>query len=230
MPDSIFVMRMTYRRMTYRRGYTLVELIIAVGILIMLLAAAISSVISSRESFIFNNAVTQISLLVRQARSLAVTAKAQPDYTDFDKDGLDYKSVPPDLATPANYGIFFGNKKITLFVDVHRGDNRYQTEAGRYEAPSDSVGFGDWTQGYDVKLAEFEINNELKLIIDPNNTDTFLFSPVFADITFYKQLKPTDEFFIFGIKEKHGNKRKQCFKIHPVAGVPEVADVEECPS
>lgn len=216
-----------------RPGYTLAEMLIVVGILIMLLASAIRGLINSQSAFIFNNAVTQVALLVREARSLAITGKAQVDYTDYDRDEMAANPDSDDTVTPANYGVFFEDNamgtpdKLVLFVDIHKGESAVQPEAGTYNAAPAT--FGAFEEGKDVKLAEFEINGDLNLVLEPMGTDTVLFSPIFADTTFDSALGPGDDFFIFGVEEIDGFLRKRCFKIHPIAGVPEEAEDSECP-
>lgn len=215
-------------------GYTLVEMVIVVGILIMLLSATIRGLINSQRAFIFNNAVTQVSTIVREARSLAVTGKAQIDYTDYDRDEAGPNPDSDDSVTPANYGIFFENNpvgkpdRIILFADINKGESVAQPEGGKYEAPPNGTNFGVFVEGRDVKLAQFEINKSLDLVLNPPGTTTVLFSPIFADTTFYPPLGPSDVFFVFGVKEINGDQRKTCFKIHSVAGVPEVAETSEC--
>ena len=218
-----------------KNGFTLAELIIVIGLLMLIFALSIRGLVNSQQSFIFQNSVEQVVQLVREARSLAVTGKAQPDFTDSDRDGASNVTVPPDYVAPAHYGVYFQKAsgstpaKITLFVDLSKGALDSVQNEGVYNAPGSSIGFGayDPATGKDVKLAEFTLDDSLDLVLKPSPTNTVMFNPLFADTTFNPAL--VGNFFYFGVKEKATGGRERCYKIHPIAGVPEVVtDVTEC--
>lgn len=183
--------------------------------------------VNSQQSFIFNNSAERVIQLVREARSLAVTGKAQTDYTDADKD---YGLANPDsgdYVTPAHYGVYFdttvGANKLVLFFDVNRGESVDQTE-GFFDKPSAATGIGQFEAGKDVVLAEFSLDTTMSFILNPAGTNTVMFSPIFADTSFDAPLGVT-KIFVFGVKDTGGNiDRQRCYKIHLVAGVPEAAD------
>ena len=211
----------------FRPGFTLAEFIIVVGILLMLFTLSMRGLVNSQKSFLFNNTAEKVIQMVREARSLAVTGKAQTDYTDADKD----RTLPnPDLGdyvTPAHYGVYFDTasspQKLVMFFDVNAGEASDQTE-GVYDPPSAATGIGKFEDGKDVILAEFSLDENMSFILNPAGTNTVMFSPIFADTSFDAPLAGT-KIFIFGVKETGGTvNRQRCYKIHLVAGVPEVAD------
>lgn len=217
--------------MKYKKGFTLAELITVIGLMMLIFALSIRGLVNSQQSFVFQNSVEQVVQLVREARSLAVTGKAQPDYTDSDRDGL----TTNDYTAPAHYGIYFqqasgGNPaKVTLFVDLSKGALDSVQNEGIYNAPGSTIGFGAYDAGKDVKLAEFELDDSLDLVLKPTAIKSVLFNPLFADTSF-EGLLGTEKFFYFGVKETATGGRERCFKIHPIAGVPEVVtNVTECP-
>lgn len=188
--------------------------------------------VNSQKSFIFNNTAERVIQLVREARSLAVTGKAQADHTDADKDVDPDTTDPTDFVTPAHYGVYFdttaGANKLVLFFDVNRGESVDQTE-GQFNKPSAATGIGQFEAGKDVVLAEFSLDTSMSFILDPPVTNTIMFSPIFADTSFYPALGVGTQIFIFGVQETGGTvDRKRCYKIHLVSGVPEVADDTEC--
>ncbi|HLG26006.1 MAG TPA: type II secretion system protein [Candidatus Gracilibacteria bacterium] len=216
-----------------RAGFTLAELLIVITLIVLLMAAALRGMVNSQRTFIFNGASQQVSSLVREARSLAVTGKAQQDYTDYDQDGcfdgvINSHTDPacpsePDYVTPAHYGIFFNSADgtATLFADLHGSGIE-----GVYNPPVPATTpIGTFIAGYDLKLAIYTLPPSLDYILDPAATTTIMYSPIFADTDFDADLGISDEFFVFGVKETEGTAlSKRCFAIHPVAGVAETTD------
>lgn len=187
--------------------------------------------VNSQKSFLFNNTAERVIQLVRESRSLAVTGKAQRDYTDADKDYVPAGADSGDYVTPAHYGVYFdttaGANKLVLFFDVNVGESVDQNE-GVFDMPSAATGIGQFEAGKDVVIAEFSLDPSMSFILDPATTNTIMFSPIFADTSFDVALGGT-KIFIFGVEETGGAvDRKRCYKIHLVSGVPEVADSTEC--
>jgi type II secretory pathway pseudopilin PulG len=221
--------RKIQNKIHFKSGFTLAEFIIVIGILLLLFTLSMRGLVNSQKSFLFNNTAERVIQLVREARSLAVTGKAQPDYTDADKDSA-LSTDPNDYVTPAHYGVFFdttaGANKLILFFDVNVGESTggdLQTE-GIFDAPSAATGIGQFEAGKDVELAEFALDPSMSFILTPATTNTVMFNPIFADTSFQAALSGT-KIFVFGVKETGGTvDRKRCYKIHLVAGVPEIAD------
>lgn len=208
-------------------GFTLIELVVVITLIIILFAAGITGLITSQRSFIFNNAYQQVISMVREARSLAVSAKAQPDYTDYDQDGLDYQTTPqnggPDQVTPAHYGVYINTAEntITLFADTHKSNSSTQQE-GIYDPPPPNQPLQTYSSGHDVKLAEYTLPEDMKFIVNPSDEATILYTPLFADTVWQGSGAMNTPFYVFGIEEIKGlTFRKRCFAIHPVSGVPE---------
>lgn len=214
-----------------RSGFTLVELLLVIMMVVILTAAAINGIIRSQRTFTFNGTDQQVGSLVREARSLAVTGKAVLDYTDYDQDGLD--DADADYVTPANYGIHFDTATgtMTLFADMHPESSMTMSIEGEYDAPTG--GFGVYTPGEDIKIAEYTVPGTIDLLAEGSGTtavDTIMFSPIFADTSFFDSVATTTvdltgEFFVFGIRENgYASNLERCLVIHPIAGVAETTD------
>jgi prepilin-type N-terminal cleavage/methylation domain-containing protein len=212
------------RRTILRSGFTLVELLIVMAIVIMLMASAVSSMANSRKYFTFTNAYEKAVQMVREVRSNAVTGKAEQDYTDYDQDGV----TIGDLVTPAGYGINFDSASgtITMFADLHKSDADPNQHEGIYDAPT-SGAVADYQAGKDLILEIYTIDPALTLVL-AGGPSTIIYTPVFADIIFNPGIS-SGNFFIFGVSEG-ADLRHKCSKIHPVAGIPEIATDAECPS
>jgi len=231
------MLRMTNKH-SARAGFTLIELIVATMLIIFLTAATISGLVRSQRTFTFNGADQQVGSLVRQARSLAVTGKAVPDFYDYDGDGL--RDDVGDFVTPANYGVYFDSatNTLTLFADLHAYSGGGLTE-GVYDEPSSGGGIGQYELNKDLKLAEYVVPPTLSLLSkanDASGVNTVMYSPIFADTAFANDMSVVDLksdglFFIFGLREKPPFARENCFAIHPIAGVPETtaATGTSCP-
>jgi len=214
-----------------RKGYTLVELLIVIGITVLLLSLAIGGMSNSQKSFTFSNAYERVIQLVREARSSAVTGKATLDYNDYDNDGK--KAIDNDYVTPAAYGIDFYKGTatvpgtVTLFADLHKSTPDPNQREGTYDPPV-PFALNKYQAGKDLAIAQFTLPKPLKLILKgtlppslgPVRQQIF-FTPIFADVTIQPAL--TNKLFIFGVSEGTAKGRFRCSQIHPIAGVPEVA-------
>jgi type II secretory pathway pseudopilin PulG len=229
LPRIFFSAMRKQKKKNFKVGFTLIELILVMTVTIILLGAAASSMIRSQRTFVFNGAYQNIQMMVREARSFAVTGKAQPDYTDFDGDGCrnadahesdcDLADTENDLVTPANYGVHFdaGGGRVILFADIQKTDGD-QTN-GVFDEPSDGTGINEYETGKDVILKVYEVPASLDLVVQPDGSSNAVFySPIFADVSF----ETPASFFIFGLMEKANvGERKDCMVMHAVSGVPE---------
>jgi len=215
----------------FRSGFTLIELVIVMGVLVVLMTMAMASMGSSRKYFNISTAYEKVVQMVRETRSYAVTGKANLDWTDYDQDGLDNEDG--DLVTPAGYGIYFdtANKTVTLFADVRKSSVDGNQSEGQYNAP-DSTAVGVYQAGRDVILERYTILSTLTLIAT-GGPYTIIYTPIFADTIFYPALNSGEKLFIFGASEGEEvegmDVRHMCSKMHLVSGVPEKATDTECP-
>ena len=212
-----------------RAGFTLIELILVVILIIILSAAAIGSIFRSQRAFTFNTASQQVSSMVREARSLAVTGKSILDFTDYDQDTLD--DSDGDRVTPAHYGVHFdtGTGTVTIFADMHGSGTE-----GVYDGTP--AGFQTYSAGKDLKIAEYVVPSTLSLLVNSGATgaDTVMYSPILADTAFSgggSSQDLTGKFFVFGIRENTPAPVERCMAIHPISGIPETTDAtgESCP-
>jgi|GEM_PF-1843778 len=240
--------RIVSRSQDSRSGFTLIEMILVVAITLFLLVATVQGFANSSAQFGFGNASVRVEELVRQARSLAISGKAQLDYANYAHKDAHCDGVPsasdPCLATPAHYGVNFATVGtgyvVTLFVDNHTPSPCPVGACGvegKFDAGSAAT---DYANGFDIILDTYALPSGMKFIIP--NTDgttnpgcttspcsaTIFYSPVFADVT--SDLTdlppttplPTDPFFRFGISQTSGTlSRKHCSEIHILAGVSE---------
>lgn len=106
---------------------------------------------------------------------------------------------------------------MILFADLH--DTYGSNKEGLY-APGAPL--NTYQQGKDLNLAEFRLPEGYTFIIPTGRT--IFYTPVFADTSFDS---PPQTFYIFGVEDASSGIRR-CSKIHPIAGVPEVATTSEC--
>ncbi len=225
-------------------GFTLAELILVVALTLFLLTVTVQGFVNSASQFTFSNASERVQEMIRSARSLAISGKAQLDYTDFDKDGcFDDSSLnvspcdssaPPDYVTPANYGINFSKTTpggvdtytVTLFADLHANPSCASGcgQEGVYDSGS---GLADYRNGKDVILDQYVLPNGIVFAFPGtgNNDATIFYSPIFADASFKvgtSPVLPEDPFFTFGVSQMQGTiLRKRCYEIHKLAGISE---------
>lgn len=216
-----------------KKAFTLIELMIVMVIVVMIIGVGLGGMINSQRQVLFLSAYENVIQLVRDQRSLALSGKAMPDYTDYDKD---LSSV--DLVTPANYGVSFDltKKTVTTFIDLHKSATITNQTEGQYDPPysppaTTTLVFYQYVPGKDVAMAQYKLDSKLGLISNmfkTGNTRVDIFySPIFGDVTIKPALTAPEQFLIFGV-EDHDKGRVKCSKIHPIAGVPEGATEAEC--
>lgn len=231
-----------------KEGFTLIEIILVVTLTVFLFLATMQSVIGSSQQLRFVNAYQKVLDLVRQARSLAVSGKAQLDYTDYDQDGINDTTANggPDYVTPAHYGVYFehgptsmngqSTDQVVLFEDLHPSVTQIggaPCKEGQYD-PADTNLNGPYAFGCDVILETYTlpVGTQLKgisgagnCIVASSNCATLFYSPIFADVSFDPALAPlpSPQFFVFGVNQG-GGQRIHCEKIHAASGIPELMD------
>ena len=205
-----------------RPGFTLIELVIVMGILVIVLGLSMSSMLQSQYVQVFNNNFGRLYSLVNNARSQAITGKGQLDYTDFDHDGI--TTTPPDYVTPANYGVRFdtaaGSTNMRLFSDTN------PLPSGGTGAKLRFDDGGNYVTGDDVILDSLTFPDKTTLVVKDGNGDTpasssIFYSMKYADIA-YEDLAVTPSPFIrIQLTEENISVCRQ-IQIHKLAGIPEV--------
>ena len=189
---------MPKQKKTKKPAFTLVELVIVMVITMFLITMVLQSAFGSTAQLKFINSSNKVVDLIRQARSLAISGKAQPDYTDFNND-----NNKNDLVTPAGYGVYFvhyddnsdNTDKIVLFVDNHS-----KAPSGA-EGAYNNNGMPDF--GNDVILEVFSLPKGIQFMKDAATTDNFglpgnngatvTYTPIFADVIFLYLLGTTKQ-------------------------------------
>jgi len=221
-----------------KKGYTIIELLVVLAVIVLIFSIGLGSLLTSQRQVLFLSSYESVVQIVRDARSLALAGKAMPDYADFNAN-----SNTSELVAPANYGVSFNLTAgtVTTFVDLRKNPSAAVPAEGQYDPPPAVTGFYQYVAGKDVKMATYTldstmfklVSNMFNRLVPPNDkrVDIF-FSPIFGDFSIYPPLvnaAPSYQqtFLIFGVTDISGL-RKKCSKIHPVAGVPEVATDAEC--
>lgn len=211
-------------------GFTLIEIVLVVALTLFMLTVTVQGFVNSASQFSFANVSQKIEEMVRTARSLAISGKAQIDYTNFDNDTCaDNVSTPlcpeDDYVTPANYGVNLqkitagGNTTytVTLFADNHSAtdEKKYNT------VPNPTL--ADYKAGKDIVLETYTLPSNIQMILPGGgDTATVFFSPIFADLSSDITITNADPFFRFGLYQVSGSvTRKKCSQIHILAGISE---------
>lgn len=211
-----------------RKGFTLIELILVVALTLFLTVATLQSVVGSTQQLRFVNSYEKVLEFIRQARSLAVSGKAQLDYTDYDFDTYTDLVKQPDgqadFVTPAYYGVHFEHyadnaiaDKVILFADLHQKTGSTCKEKKYDPAPSS----GTNANGCDIILETYELPARVKLLGLPAANVSIFYTPLLADVSFDTSL-PYAPFFIYEVGQLGNVPRKNCQQIHQFSGIPEV--------
>ena len=215
------------KKQTYE-GFSLAEMILVITLTVFLMVVTVQSFGNSTTQFAFGNDNEKVLTMINFARSLAISGKAQLDYTDYNKDGCKDTVVLPacseaDYVTPANYGVNFNTttNTVTLFADTHTGSDPADKE-GKFDPCTGAV---DYSKGCDIILDTYTLTASQLVLFPPAITPavtsaTVFYSPIFADITFDQTL-PKDPFFTFELLQSGNTPRTRCVQIHKVAGIPE---------
>jgi len=209
---------------TYRAGFTLIELVIVMGILVIVLGLSMSSMLQSQSVQVFNNTFGKLFSLVNNARSLAITGKGQLDYTDYDRDTKNYLSSPADYVNPANYGVRFdtaaGSVNVRLFADINPPQSSGTGQKGRFDAG------GVYTTGDDLVLDSLTLPNKISLAVHDGSssqaTPSIFYGMKYADMTFEGlNVNAGSPFIRIQLTDQQTTTCRQ-IRIHKLSGIPEV--------
>ena len=214
--------RFSSRNREQKPAFTLIELVLVMGILVIVLGLSMSSLLQSQSAQIFNNNFSKLYSIVNMARSMSIAGKGQLDYTDYDRDGDDH--LTPDYVTPANYGVRFdtasGSANVRLFADINPPLTGAVGQKGRFDVGTDYI------FGYDLVLDSysFPAKTELKIIDGAGGTPatgSFFFNMKYADISFENILTANTPFVRLQLTDQTTGACRQ-IRIHQLAGIPEV--------
>lgn len=187
-------------------GYTLIELLIVIGIVAVLAVAALTGIIKSQAQFQFRGVVKETTNIIREARSYALANKTVANPDD-----------PSDMIVPHLYGAHIDPTagEITIFADMpnigEKGkfDPTRDTIFATYELEGD---YHYWTYDEDVPT-------------EPSKTITIFYEPTTAKFSI-KDSAPTTRYIAIQIFEsadadKAAPTREKFIVIFKVAGNPE---------
>jgi prepilin-type N-terminal cleavage/methylation domain-containing protein len=209
-----------------KAGFTLIELIIVTGIIIIVLSVSFSALLQSQSFQVYNNTFTKLYSLINNARSLAISGKGQLDFTDFDLDGR--TTSPADYVTPANYAIHFNTgtvsatvPNVALFADINPPQAGTINKKGQFDPGL------QYNQGNDLILDRLNLPNLTVLKITDGDGATpeqssIFYSPNYADITFENLTFGTSPFLTIALADSSLGLCKQII-IHKLAGIPEIS-------
>lgn len=213
-------------------GFTLIELVIAMAVIVIVAGIALNSLGGSQSFQIFNNNFEKLFGMINNARSMAISGKGQLDYTDADNDGCTDSNkatgatcTVPDHVTPANYGVYFnssGTPNVELFSDTNPPTSGVTGAKGSFDVGTNYIG------GDDTVLGSLILPSNLSLgVMDGtdviSSSGSIFFSPNYADISF-ENLTATP-FLNIELKDSKSTLCRM-ISIHKLAGVPEV---KACP-
>lgn len=210
-----------------KSGFTLVELIIVMAIIVIVTGISLGSLTSSQSLQVFNNNFDKIQSLISNARSQAITGKGQLDYTDFDHDKCNDTGAmtegtctSPDYVTPANYGVYFDTVEApnaVLFADINPPTSGPTGQKGRYDKGTLYV------SGKDLVLDSLTLPPDYTLAIMNGITSyadgSIFFSPNYADISF--ETLTAKPFLTLKLQDTKTSRCRQII-IHKLAGIPEI--------
>lgn len=177
-----------------RPGFTLAEIILVVALTLFLLTVTMQGFVNSASQFSFSNVSLKVEEMIRTARSLAISGKAQIDYTDYNNDtcinsadSLDACMTKntatggDDYVTPAHYGVNISKTPpvlpgdpdkytVILFSDSHAPAGTDPTLVEGKFNPGNSV--PDYKLGKDIILDTFPVPAGMKLIIPKTDGTT----------------------------------------------------------
>jgi len=204
-------------------GFTLIELIIVMAIIVIVFGISFSALMQSQATQLFLTNFGKVYSLVNNARSLAISGKGQLDYTDFDNDGQWATSIPPDYVTPANYGVYFdttpGKTNVTLFADMNPPKSGSMGAKGRYDHGT------SYALGMDLDIDSLNLpsTNKLQIVDGAGNSpinSAIFYSPNYADIS-YQALDTSSSPFIYIKLTQTATGQCRQIAIHRLAGIPE---------
>ncbi len=205
-----------------RKAYSLIELLIVIGIIVIVLAFSLNALSQSQSTQLFSNNFAKLFSLISNARSQAITGKGQLDFTDFDHDTRTNLSSPPDYVTPANYGIHFQTDsapQVVLFADINPPESGAMGARLRYDEGT------TYDLGQDVVLDSLYLPEGTILDVQDGTgaktSGSIFYSPNYADINFENLDVSTSPFITIKLSNP---KLMGCriITMHKLAGIPEV--------
>lgn len=206
-------------------GFTLMELLLVVMIVVIVVGLSMSSLLQSQSVQVFNNSFGKLFSLVNNARSQAITGKGQLDFTDYDRDHLNHTNS--DYVTPANYGVRFdvsGTPNVRLFADINPPLSGSTGSAGQFDMT------GDYKTGKDLVLDSLDLPSTITLLVKDGDYSTpssssIFYSPNYADIQYEDLTMGASPFLKIQLTDTLTTACKQ-IKIHKLAGIPEVGQCD----
>jgi len=205
------------------KGFTLVEIIIVVAIIVFLSTTVLISSVGMREQLEFKNGYNLIEGVVSDARNMALSGESYCDTSDYDNDGIigEQDKILPNgyIVQVADDGV---NVNISLYADL------FNSKVGELDAGDKLIKMIDLPES--VRL---EVNAKSKSggkISDfPKNNITFMYNT--PDATFSVVDKSITSIQIMSLQLKLWQtdkddtskiKRTKYIFLHYLYGIPEI--------
>lgn len=115
-----FSMKNIYK--TRVKAFTLVELMVVVGIIMVVVTMSFGSSYVMKDQIEFRNATQSVAAMLRDARNLALSGQSYPDVNDFDQDTFnDDQVLPNGYIVNIDASTAGGPVTIELYADLNGG-------------------------------------------------------------------------------------------------------------
>jgi prepilin-type N-terminal cleavage/methylation domain-containing protein len=195
------------------QGFTLVELLITIGIVALLSITAITGLIKTQDQFAFRGAVKSSANIVRELRSYSLANKTVPEEVD---------NPASTQIVPYRYGAFIDlhNREVVIFADMPTpAINRNEYNAPGSPAPDYVFKTYALPEQYEYEISNEKVQTDLKaltLFYEPTNADFFWTSDPLGEID--------GRFFAIRIFETEKPEREKFIVLFELAGNPETFD------
>lgn len=231
-----------------KKGFTLVEIVIVVGILMILFVIVTRGALDTTSQLKFNNILQEISNAIRSARADALTGVSVSDFTDFDEDktyGLLPDGTCPgpsaeackenDQVGAAGIGLLFDTSNLTIdyLIDLH---NKSEGELVKNEedaslAYTQTADLINTAKSLDFSIAGYEEYAFLLSTTASNETTKrqIIYTPPYGDVLLSDTSDEKLMIWVYKISEGY-EKSGKIISINKVSGIPEIIDPADLPN
>lgn len=201
-----------------KKAFSLVEMLIVVGIIMILTIGVFSSSYIFRDQLVFQGAYENVMGIIHDARSMALSSQSYPDTTDYDKDGL---YDPKDLILPNGYLVNFDSSGANIVISLYA--DLFSSKIGELDEKDQLI--KTITLGDNIKMAAMgytQIGDKAEL---PNSGKNFSFLYTTPDGDFFVvglAAKNSVQMSFTQVDEKGAEKRTKYIFMQYLYGIPEL--------